>query len=109
MKKFLRRKKILVTFSIIALVFIFGFSTASLAYNEPYSFNIRTAVTGAYKHKLSNKSTTITANAKTIKAETGETLPQTHKYTVTISKGIFTSYNTGRLTTGKSYSKNVGK
>ncbi|MCY9451263.1 hypothetical protein [Bacillus haynesii] len=79
MKRLLKRKKILVTFSVVALVSIFGFSTVSLAYNEPYSFNIRSAVTGEAKHKLSNKSTTITANARTIKAETGETLSQTHK------------------------------
>lgn len=109
MKRLLKRKKIFGAFSVVALVFIFGFSTVSLAYNEPYSFNIRSAVTGEAKHKLSNKSTTITASARTIKAETGETLSQTHKYTVTISKGVFTSYSTGRLTTGKSYSKNVGK
>ncbi|MDA1477174.1 hypothetical protein [Bacillus changyiensis] len=106
----LKNKKRKVIVSTLILGLILSISAIGLAYSKGYSFNIRSSVTGSYKFNLNNKSTTITANADTINVRTGRTLSDKHQYTVYLEKNwSFESRDTGQLTTGSRYTKNVGK
>ncbi|NPC91810.1 hypothetical protein HOO54_06060 [Bacillus sp. WMMC1349] len=107
----MKNKKRTIMVSTLILGLILSFSTIGLAYSKGYSFDLGSAIatrTG-YNYNLDNKYTTITAKADSFNVRTGQPSANEQQYAVYIAKKwSFETHNTGILTTGRRYTKNVG-